>query len=912
MPPTDFIKVLEFPSRPIVDNDVVPYISLALNSEARTSREQFLSVDSLTQRWNSFLQTIADIGDPGADRILFWDDSEDAYKPLSLGAGLSITGTTLNVSTGSGNVNGTGTVGTIPYWSAADTLGSSPLSRLSNDSVSVNSATYAPPSNSQNTSGGLRLRLYDGAAPDYIGLGVESGAAWINTVGSGHFKIYHGAVESYRFSYNKFIPFTDDLIDLGDAVHRFKTIYMSGGLNLGSDATGDIYYRNGTGLLTRLPAGAEGQYLKITSGIPAWATLAGGGTITGSGGTGYVAIFSSSTAIGNSAIFDDGNNLIVTSRDIRLSTNSFIVSQGGSLQMLGFGTDNLINLGGNQVASIKVSSSYGGGSFAHPATIASTALGAGNLNDFADIAGRSRFITFLTVNSIDAWTGIANGTNGEEHIVFHGGLYDFTIAHNNNASSSGNRFFVDFAQDFVWKVGQYIRIVYNGTYWLVSRLVTSKAGTDLDNLTDPGADRIMFWDDSNGEVRWLTVGSGLAITGTTLATTGASGFTGSGTTNALPVFTGAGTLGDSFFQQGGTSGNPILSLGGVTASFPAFRRNSTTIQIRLADNSAYGKLEVADDAYDATNWNGSFEVPTKNAVRDKFESLTGATPGGSSGQVQYNNSGAFGGTPEFIVGASVPSIQDSASLALLTFGTNGSAVNNIKISNAATTANPKLEVVGSDTNISLDINAKGAGSIKLNADYVEFSKQAYIRNANGTWLDLGTVGNSFIAFGQSGGNFAGNYFRQQIIQAVGLGFSHNGSAPTVGLWSPSSGLLEVWDGVGSGNYHLDLKLRNLILTGGITPAINAQSGTSYTLVASDNGKIITCDNASAITVTVPSGLGASFNCVVIQKGAGQITFSPSSTTINNSQSHTKTVGQHAVVSLFADVADNFYLSGDTA
>ncbi len=97
-----------------------------------------------------------------------------------------------------------------------------------------------------------------------------------------------------------------------------------------------------------------------------------------------------------------------------------------------------------------------------------------------------------------------------------------------------------------------------------------------------------------------------------------------------------------------------------------------------------------------------------------------------------------------------------------------------------------------------------------------------------------------------------------------------------------------------------------------TASINAQTGTTYTLQASDNGGIVTCSNASAITVTVPSGLGAGFNCLVIQKGAGQITFSPSSTTVNNRQSHTKSAGQHAICTLAADVANNFYLGGDTA
>jgi len=39
-------------------------------------------------------------------------------------------------------------------------------------------------------------------------------------------------------------------------------------------------------------------------------------------------------------------------------------------------------------------------------------------------------------------------------------------------------------------------------------------------LTDPGADRIFFWDDSAGASKFLTVGTGLDVTGTTLSATG--------------------------------------------------------------------------------------------------------------------------------------------------------------------------------------------------------------------------------------------------------------------------------------------------------------------------------------------------------------------------------------------------------
>jgi hypothetical protein len=43
---------------------------------------------------------------------------------------------------------------------------------------------------------------------------------------------------------------------------------------------------------------------------------------------------------------------------------------------------------------------------------------------------------------------------------------------------------------------------------------------DIAALTDPGADRILFWDDSAGEYTHLTVGSGLSITTTTLSASG--------------------------------------------------------------------------------------------------------------------------------------------------------------------------------------------------------------------------------------------------------------------------------------------------------------------------------------------------------------------------------------------------------
>ncbi|MDP9991957.1 hypothetical protein J2W28_000985 [Variovorax boronicumulans] len=46
------------------------------------------------------ISNIAALTDPGADRLLFWDDSAGVYTHLTLGTGLSITGTTINASGG--------------------------------------------------------------------------------------------------------------------------------------------------------------------------------------------------------------------------------------------------------------------------------------------------------------------------------------------------------------------------------------------------------------------------------------------------------------------------------------------------------------------------------------------------------------------------------------------------------------------------------------------------------------------------------------------------------------------------------------------------------------------------------------------------------------------------------------------
>lgn len=100
------------------------------------------------------------------------------------------------------------------------------------------------------------------------------------------------------------------------------------------------------------------------------------------------------------------------------------------------------------------------------------------------------------------------------------------------------------------------------------------------------------------------------------------------------------------------------------------------------------------------------------------------------------------------------------------------------------------------------------------------------------------------------------------------------------------------------------------LAGGYT---NAQTGTSYTLQASDLGLVVTLNNTSPITVTVPSGLGADFYCRLIQLGTGQVTVQAGSgVTLNSYASQFKIIGQHAGVDVWAYSSNVFNMGGATA
>jgi N-acyl-L-homoserine lactone synthetase len=98
-------------------------------------------------------------------------------------------------------------------------------------------------------------------------------------------------------------------------------------------------------------------------------------------------------------------------------------------------------------------------------------------------------------------------------------------------------------------------------------------------------------------------------------------------------------------------------------------------------------------------------------------------------------------------------------------------------------------------------------------------------------------------------------------------------------------------------------------------AINAQTGTTYSVVLSDDGKLLTCDNAASIALTiVPNstaafGIGTQIN--IMQLGAGTVTITAGAgVTLQSAGSKLKTDAQYAVATCLKIASDSWVVVGN--
>jgi hypothetical protein len=103
-------------------------------------------------------------------------------------------------------------------------------------------------------------------------------------------------------------------------------------------------------------------------------------------------------------------------------------------------------------------------------------------------------------------------------------------------------------------------------------------------------------------------------------------------------------------------------------------------------------------------------------------------------------------------------------------------------------------------------------------------------------------------------------------------------------------------------------------------ATNAQTGTTYTLVLTDDGKLVTQSNASAITTTIPLNSSVAFSVgaqiTISQYGAGQVTIQGTGGVTVVSTGATaatpKTRVQYSTATLIQTSVNNWLVVGDIA
>ena len=178
-------------------------------------------------------------------------------------------------------------------------------------------------------------------------------------------------------------------------------ILTNAGLAVGSDATGDVYYRDANGFLARLGASTDGHVL-TTGGagtIPAWEAAPGGGSFSGPGSSTDNAVVRFNGTGGNTGqnsgvIIDDSNNV----------TGAGNVTLSGELDAATGDFSGIIDVAGAATLASLVCTAggtFGGGYGATGATISTAGVGQFNgalTTDGALTVGGSQVITGQSIS----------------------------------------------------------------------------------------------------------------------------------------------------------------------------------------------------------------------------------------------------------------------------------------------------------------------------------------------------------------------------------------------------------------------------------------------------------------------------------------------------------------------------------
>lgn len=477
-------------------------------------------------------------------------------------------------------------------------------------------------------------------------------------------------------------------------------------------------------------------------------------------------------------------------------------------------------------------------------------------------------ITNIGVQSFNGLTGTVQGVsswNGQTGAV---SFSNYVVSFNGNTGAVQGVSSVNGATGAVTNVAKTNEVT---NFSAASNALTITDTTSGDAITiNPNTNKIVFYDDDSGNEVQLYVNS---------------------FGNQLITFPDSTcTLAGRDISQTFTSNNTFTSLqtfsAGISAAGSTFASTANTLDV-IASTEGAG-LRIAR----ATSGAGS-RIGGIRLGRSTTSSLNTYIEGSSGTLSLYSGVGNTGtlfasfSPTQFTLGTTAASFINLNSPNLISFG-DQSAVGNNQVFSISGTA--RTYTFG-------DSNGVTAGFVGINRLGLCGDYALEVNSPTGKGLQLiyndhtGAASNWVNMDVSSGGNYT--------LRPSG------GLATVTGTLNVSAGISAAGGVTFGGTVASDTGYR-------ITSnAINAQTGTTYTFLDSDNGKIVTFSNASAVTVTIPTALPVGFNCTAIQLGAGQVGFTAASgLTMNSYGNQYRLIGQHASASVIEYTTNIVNLSGN--
>ena len=425
----------------------------------------------------------------------------------------------------------------------------------------------------------------------------------------------------------------------------------------------------------------------------------------------------------------------------------------------------------------------------------------------------------------------------------------------------------------------------------------ARGNTGNTGATGPVGDYVATYNGRTGNVQGVTSINGAtgAITNvafTNLGNTfsviqvfdaGLSATSGSSFNNATVYITNNTANSDPLYVQHSSSGALKVSTTGQQRSGSIRLGNATT----ATQNTFITQTDGTMTFYTGFSTTGSNLISFSSSAINIPTGISGAT---FIGRVLVNSGISAAGGITF----------NSVVNAYFGISAAGATINRLYVSGGATVANttgvlslefnPSVPIIGGEiTRLNLQMwDSIGPNSwiSSIVPNSAQLSGLTHtLPSTQGTLLNT----NSGVAFTAQGNTFS-------VRQVMNAGISASGGMTLFGT-------LNSYTGISAAGITSDSGYR--ISSG----AINTQTG-SYTLVGSDNGKVVTMNSGSGITLTVPTGLPIGYTTTVIRLGAGNVGISAAGgVTINSFQNQTNIAGQHAAVSLISYTTNTFNLAG---